>query len=290
MQDLSDLEKIGFSANEAKIYTTLLRHGLLNGYEISKYSGVVRASVYDVINRMVSKGTVIKIDGEPNYYRPLEYEKLIEKIKRETEHSIEKAQAVFQSISSEEARDDYVMNIVGFDKFIAKARELIDGACGELSVSIWRKEFALLEEALNRAVNRGVKVYLFSFETIALEGATVFSYRISDVSNLFPYRRTALIVDNQEVLVGESHKDRGIFTCTKNHSVVSLATDELVLNIFWYRYIEKRKLLGAENTSEDFLQVMNRLADELGIDANMTKNKMVFNYQRGKGRNAETET
>ena len=54
MEDWSCLERLGFSANEAKIYLTLLKHRLLNGYEISKFSGVSRASVYDVISRMVN--------------------------------------------------------------------------------------------------------------------------------------------------------------------------------------------------------------------------------------------
>ena len=256
---------------------------MLNGYEISKYSGVIRASVYDVLNRMVNRGTIFKIDGEPAYYRPLEYEKLIEQIKRETEANLEKAQALFQSISSEEMQEDYVLNIVGFEKFIAKAKELIDSATQEISLSVWQKEFSFLHDSLNRAIGRGVKVYLFSFEQIPLQGATVFSYRICDIDNLFPYRRTALIVDNQQALIGESHIDRGIFTYTRNRSIVSLATDEMVLNIFWYRYIEKKALLGQKNTSKEFLSVMDRLADELGIDANMTKNMQVFNYQRERG-------
>ena len=283
MDDLLYLEKLGFSTNEAKIYTTLLKHKMLNGYEISKYSGVIRASVYDVLNRMVNRGTIFKIDGEPAYYRPLEYEKLIEQIKRETEVNLEKAQALFQSISSEEMQEDYVLNIVGFEKFIAKAKELIDSATQEISLSVWQKEFSFLHDSLNRAIGRGVKVYLFSFEQIPLQGATVFSYRICDIDNLFPYRRTALIVDNQQALIGESHIDRGIFTYTRNRSIVSLATDEMVLNIFGYRYIEKKALLGQKNTSKEFLSVMDRLADELGIDANMTKNMQVFNYQRERG-------
>lgn len=281
MEDWSCLERLGFSANEAKIYLTLLKHRLLNGYEISKFSGVSRASVYDVISRMVNKGLILKVDGEPNYYRPLEYEKLIENIRRETRSGIERAEEVFRSVSSTEPQDDYVLNIVGFDRFIAKARELIDGAAEEISLSVWQREFDLLKDALRRAAGRGVKVYIFSFEPVGLEGATVFSYRIRDVHNLFPYRRTALIADNRQALVGESRADRGIFTCTKNHAVVSLATDELVLNIFWHRYMEKRALLGEENTSADFLRVMDKLAGELGINEDMTKNMQVFNYQRG---------
>lgn len=118
----------------------------------------------------------------------------------------------------------------------------------------------------------------------------MFSYRISDISNLFPYRRATLIVDNDQCLVGENHGDRGIFTYTKNHSVVSLATDEMVLNIFWHQYMERHGLLKEENTSEDFLQIMTRLAQNLGIDENMTKNMMVFNFQKGECNFEEKES
>lgn len=161
MEKFDCLEKLGFSTNEAKVYTTLLKHKLLNGYEVSKFSGVVRASVYDVISRMVSKGFIIKIDGEPNYYKPLDYEKLIEKLRQESEFNIRKAETVFQSISGEENRDDYVMNLVGFDKFVAKAQTLIDGAGREISLSVWSQEFSLFRNALVRALSRGVKVYIF---------------------------------------------------------------------------------------------------------------------------------
>ena len=54
------LLKIGFSLNEAKIYLALLEKYPLNGYEVSKYSGVARSLVYDCLDRLVSKGYVIK--------------------------------------------------------------------------------------------------------------------------------------------------------------------------------------------------------------------------------------
>ena len=67
MNNYEFLEKIGFSSNEAKVYGTLIKHKVLNGYEIAKLSGVARSLVYEVINRLVAKGAVIRIDGEPNF-------------------------------------------------------------------------------------------------------------------------------------------------------------------------------------------------------------------------------
>ena len=69
MNNYEFLEKLGFSSNEAKVYGTLIKHKVLNGYEIAKLSGVARSLVYEVINRLVAKGAVIRIDGEPNFYR-----------------------------------------------------------------------------------------------------------------------------------------------------------------------------------------------------------------------------
>ena len=87
MGDTSYLENLGFSQNEAKVYTALLKNKLLNGYEIAKLSGVSRSLVYEVINRLVVKGVLFRLEGEPSYYTPLAYGKLIERMKREHEKS-----------------------------------------------------------------------------------------------------------------------------------------------------------------------------------------------------------
>lgn len=276
------LENLGFSRNEAKVYTTLLKHKQLNGYEIAKLSGVSRSLVYEVINRLVGKGILLRLEGEPNYYKPLDYDKLIKRMKQESENNINRAEDYLKSLTGEEESRDFVMNLVGFDKFIKKAMALIDSATREISLSVWSNELELLQDALTRAMERGVKVYLFTFEEVNPKGAVLFSYRISDAEKLFPYRRMTLVVDGEQCLTGENNGDRSIFIYTRNHAVVSLATDEIVLNIFWYKYMEKQGLLRKKNSSEDFLQIIETLAEELGINEDMTKNLMVYEFQRRK--------
>ncbi len=276
------LENLGFSKNEAKVYTVLLKHKLLNGYEIAKLSGVPRSMVYEVINRMVGKGILLKLEGDPNYYKPLEYDKLIRRIKAETESSINRAEEFLKGLAGEEDSQDYVLNIVGFDKFIKKAAAMIDGAKEEISLSVWSSELELMRKPLKRAVERGVRVYIFTFEDVELEGAVIFSYRISDASGLFPYRRMTLVVDNYQCLNGENSGEKSIFIYTKNHAVLSLATDEIVLNIFWYKFMEGQGMLGLKNTSGEFLRIIEKLGRELDINENMAKNLTVYNFQRRK--------
>lgn len=287
MEEHGYLESLGFSQNEAKVYTTLLRNKRLNGYEIAKLSGVSRSLVYEVVNRLVGKGILLRLEGEPNYYIPLEYEKLMARIKRENEENITRAEAFLKGLAQGEENRDYVLNIVGYDKFMKKAAALIDSAEEEISLSIWHNELSVLRQALEHAVERGIKVYIFSFEEIELEGAVLFSYGISDAARLFPYRRMTLIVDGIQCVNGESGGAEDIYTYTRNHAIVSLAIDEIVLNIFWYKYIEKQGLLHRGITSREFLQAIAALAGELGINADMTKNFMVYDFQRRYEENEE---
>ena len=74
---------------------------------------------------------------------------------------------------------------------------------------------------------------------------------------------------------------------TRNHSVVSLATDEIVLNVFENKLIEKENLLSIGCSGADFLQVIHNLAERYGITDEMTKNFLVYNFQKEKTQNGK---
>ena len=208
MNSFEFLEKLGFSSNEAKVYGTLIKHKVLNGYEIAKLSGVARSLVYEVINRLIAKGAVIRIDGEPNFYKPIEYQDLIRSIKEENEKNIACAERELQQLATENADVDYVMNIVGEEKYIAKAKELIDSAQAEISLSIWQESFEVLRSNIENAISRGVKVYIFTFESISVAGATVYSYNINDVSTVPKGKKLAekTDTDSQNTYRSKSYK------------------------------------------------------------------------------------
>ena len=66
-----------------------------------------------------------------------------------------------------------------------------------------------------------------------------------------------------------------------------LATDEIVLNVFWNKLIEKENLLSKGCSGADFLQAIHNLAERYGITDKMTKNFLVYNFQKEKTQNGK---
>ena len=275
------LLEIGFTLNEAKVYLTLLQNRYLNGYEISKLSKVSRSLVYNVIDRLVAKGFVLKSEGQINYYCALPYDKVIEKIRNDNINKLNVAREKLKNYSRIENESEYIFNIKGIDEFFSKANDLILNAKKEISISIWKEDFPKIEESLLIAAKKGIKIYIFSFSNITFPYAEIFSYQLKDPNSLFPYRRISIVVDGKEVIIGENAGDKSICVLSKNHALVSMTTDEIVLNIFWLKYIKSKGLLKNNATSEEFLTLLNKLREDLGVSSDMTKNYLVFNFQFG---------
>ena len=275
------LLEIGFTLNEAKVYLTLLQNRYLNGYEISKLSNVSRSLVYNVIDRLVAKGFVLKSEGQINYYCALPYDKVIEKIRNDNINKLNVAREKLKNYSRIENESEYIFNIKGIDEFFSKANDLILNAEKEISISIWKEDFPKIEESLSFASKKGIKIYIFSFSNITFPSGEIFSYQLKNPASLFPYRRISMVVDGKEVIIGENAGDKSVCVLSKNHALVSMTTDEIVLNIFWLKYIKSKGLLKNNATSEDFLSLLNKLREDLGVSPDMTKNYLVFNFQFG---------
>ena len=63
--------------------------------------------------------------------------------------------------------------------------------------------------------------------------------------------------------------------------------DEIVLNVFWNKLIEKENLLSEGCSGADFLQAIHNLAERYGITDEMTKNFLVYNFQKEKTQNGK---
>lgn len=87
----TELQLIGFSPNEAKIYETLLKLSESGVTEIANKSNVHRRSVYDTLMRLVEKGFVFQIFGNrETLYRAVHPQKCLEILKTQ-ENNFKKA-------------------------------------------------------------------------------------------------------------------------------------------------------------------------------------------------------
>jgi len=80
---IGNLQKFGFTENEAKLYIGLLSLGEATAREIHEFTHVPRPKIYATLKRMSKKKYVEVIEGTPAYFRCIGPEQLTERLRDE---------------------------------------------------------------------------------------------------------------------------------------------------------------------------------------------------------------
>jgi sugar-specific transcriptional regulator TrmB len=201
---IDKLVRIGFSEYEAKSYVALLRESPITGYQIAKLSGVPRSMVYEVLGKLVARGAVMTLRKEGStQYAPVEANEFLDQLHREHEGLIA---SIKDNLTTLESTTDleYVWNIDGHDNIMAKAQDMIGQAQDRIYLSLLPATFPALEPALLDAIERDVRVVVYSTDDLELPGGRVIATPVPEqaherVEGLW----LVLVVDGKEVLIGE---------------------------------------------------------------------------------------
>jgi sugar-specific transcriptional regulator TrmB len=96
---VENLQKLGFTANEAKIYAVLVGLKQARASEIAESSGVPRPKVYRTLRGMEKKGYVRIIEGEPTLFCCVEPEELIFRIRTDFMLSLSETASELNALS-----------------------------------------------------------------------------------------------------------------------------------------------------------------------------------------------
>jgi len=87
---IEEMKKLGLNKYEAKAYLKLLEEWSVNGYTLSKNSGVPKSRIYEALDGLTKKQLVFeKAIESGNVCYPLEPEMLVKKLKKNYESIIE---------------------------------------------------------------------------------------------------------------------------------------------------------------------------------------------------------
>jgi sugar-specific transcriptional regulator TrmB len=201
---IEKFSEIGFSKNEAKVYITLLRESALNGYEISKKSGVPRSMVYAVIAKLVVKEAIIELRTEPPTYVAVSVRELIINRKRQAEKTLNFLEEELQTIEKPVAVN-VIKHIEERTQIIHSMQKLINTANEEIWLSAWEEELGELYSSAAEQCEKGIKMYSLLFtnhETASFGKAFYHSRNTSSVEEQrMGQRLTIVIQDNKEVLI-----------------------------------------------------------------------------------------
>ncbi len=197
------LKQLGFGEYEAKAYMALLQRSPLNGYELAKASGIPRANIYSVLQKLQARSAIVQLDTKDGTrYAPISPRELTRQLSRQFQESLDEAEESLTKISVP-AEAEYVWNIRGYSSIGEHARGLVEATKKRLIAAVWPEESQALAKSFAAAQKRRVAI-----TTLCLAGCSeecgncrgrIYRYQIA------PDQRTRwlMLIGDDQVLAGE---------------------------------------------------------------------------------------
>ena len=198
------LVELGFSEYEAKAYVALLRESPATGYQLSKESGVPRSMIYEALGKLTARGAAMTLrKGDSTQYAPVPADEFLDQLHRDHEELVVSLKDDLSGLASS-ADLEYVWNIEGHENVMAKAEEMIGQAEDRIYLAIVPATCQELQSVLEEAIERGVRVMLYTTSEVDLAGCRLVVAHVSE-ETLAQARGLGLIlvIDGEEVLIGE---------------------------------------------------------------------------------------
>lgn len=237
---LNDMKKLGFSPYEVKAYMSLLEQYPINGYGLSKASGIPRSRIYEVLKSLEEKQAVFEQqDGDATLYYPLEPNLLIRKLRQEIEEALRHVDQVASRHFNRTKEDQRMIVIKDRTKILELLKLLIGEAKSRIALSIWEEEVAELLEPLKAAEARGVKIRGIYFGH-KLPFASMTSHRrIERYLIEKKERHISVVLDSQQVIWGVISRGADCrVTWIKDPGFVEMSEDYISHDIMVNRYAE----------------------------------------------------
>ncbi len=225
MEILQVLQGLGFGDYEARAYVSLLQRSPLNGYELAKASGLPRANVYSVLDKLEERGAVVRLDTTSGTrYSAVPPSELVSRIGSRFSENLDAARRMLEGMAAP-PEYEYVWNARGYESLLDHARTIIDSAQGRLLVATWTQEAHSLTSNLAAAEERGVEVTTLCLRACAAEcggcRGAIFRYRLAPE---YGSRWLVLVQDETEALAGEIGPGDDAFTVrTRQRLLVELS-------------------------------------------------------------------
>ncbi|MEK6934822.1 MAG: helix-turn-helix domain-containing protein [Nanoarchaeota archaeon] len=131
-----ELENLGLSGNEAKIYLFLLKNGEKTTGPIIKETGIANSRVYESLNTLIEKGVVTyRIQKRGKYFQAADPSKFLENEKEK----LKKIESLIPSLKSIQTREEKETNVAiyeGFEGFKTAFKKIIDDCPKEETIFI----------------------------------------------------------------------------------------------------------------------------------------------------------
>lgn len=244
---LQNIQSMGLTQYEAKVYLTLVSRGPSNAYQVSKASGVPRARVYEVLDGLVQHGLVMREDVEGGLqYSSLPVEVFLESMRTKWEETYISLENELKSLEKQSPESEvYATTIRGEDNILSFCRVLIRRAEHRIILSMWEPMYRKLMNDLKLQQDQCLLSGLLFQVDDPLPGLEV--HRKTHYVEHLDHPWFILSIDGKELFYGHSPEQNGNAFYTDDPVHIYLLEDYV-----WHDVLVNR--LVAEDKREEMDQ------------------------------------
>lgn len=190
----------------------------MNGYQLTKISGISRSNTYTSLSSLVEKGCAYTIEGESKLYSPLSIEEFCSNRVRTLQ--IAKQELLALAPQKREELQGY-MTIAGISHIRDKIKNMMQATSKRIYLSASKKMLDLFSSEIEALVAKGIKVVIITDEATYIANARIY---ISGT----PIKQVRIISDSTKVLTGD-FEDTGDASClySEKKNLVDLIKDSI---------------------------------------------------------------
>lgn len=232
------LTPLGFTSLEAEVYAYLLQNSPSTGYKVARSIGKATANTYKAIESLQSKGAVMVDEGANRLCRAVESDELLARLTRDFEWRRASAELELSRLTSK-SKDDGIYALKSKAQVMERARFMLNEATHDILVVARADTAVQLRDSIKHSVDKGVKAFLLSDQSLDVRGLTQAKFRDGDLNEL------QIVVDAEQVLLA-------LFGNSREDVQQSLWSQSAYLATVLYRSIVLRseaKLASVEETA-----------------------------------------
>lgn len=268
------LQQLGFTAYEARAYVALVSGGEFNGYALAKASGIPRANIYAVAEKLVQRGAAHRVERAAGAaYVAIEPNALLRDIDVERRKTMGEARHALSRLSRER-HPPMAINLRD-GEVLERAAQLIDASTTSLRIALQPSEAAHLATSLRAARERGVDITTLCLERCETEcGGCVGNIHRCHLAPSGSTRWLLIVGDGHAALLGY-FADSGVTAVFTEQSLVveltaayiqqsttlAILGNELAGRFEGLLSAETRRVLDSLYPTGDFLAHMRELSD-----------------------------
>ncbi|HSP31686.1 MAG TPA: helix-turn-helix domain-containing protein [Halomonas sp.] len=230
--DLSrDLQQLGFTDYESRVYLALLQSAPATAYEISKNNALMRPNVYSALESLERKNAVQRVNHDPVRFVPISPQIMLDRISRTVEERCSSLQYRLDKMKEIE-KTQYVWTVNAVKEARVQIREIIANAKHHIWIKAHHAELEPHVDELRNAAGRGVSILLVLFggsDDLKLfrfpENTVVYAHEGNGTVVGLARDLITLTADFQQALIMHMKDEAGAYT--QSEPVVNLA-DSLI--------------------------------------------------------------